>query len=770
MCFDETGQLHALAARPLRLYAVPTLKHRGRALSLQQHVPWYTGDWSAASSDKASFAMMALGDGRVAMLIGWFGLLLIADRAGVVTVFNAPPAPPVGTPSIGIAGPMSFIAIARNNSQQFANVQDAALVAAKSPLQLVARPVSVLGVAARHALLWRAGATTVALVQFVREPPLPSWLADVGFAVRSVHWLGNGDPLATVDSALLIGEDGALAVLRVPLAPDAPPFAVLRIIAPLQSLGSLLGAARCTHDGAIVLAFERTFATRMSACWPAENAAFGLSVWVRDDAPVFGAKATAFLHRSNQIVNLAEDGESVRLELTDVVEDRVRVVSCATGRTKPVGNNEHMVAVIAESPVDGEFAVLCESTDNAVIVLQADTDATQRALATWRYVRGAVAQPPSPSQTQTQSADARGSGQGNGEGDSKDAQGQGVGDGQGEGQGDGSGTGAPSEGGGDGERKRAAAELTEEARLFAVRALRDKLAAIDMAEFDARAYEARLSRVATAVTQLRSIFEAAQAASRERQWQTRKTSGELDEHRLVDGLTGERNVYRVRAERDPGLFQPLPKVLIFVVDASASMERFNGYDKRLDRTLDCLVMIMEALDGWEQKYAYEIVGHSGDQPAVELGAPLGRPPRSRADRWRLLRRVATHAANCPSGDASVEALRRAVRRAASVEADERLVLLLSDANLSRHGIEASDLAEAMALPTTRAVATSSARETMAVARAANVRCRCLFVAQWNDAQRVQAALPRGTVHLVERPDDLPVAIAASMAHEMTAKL
>ena len=56
-----------------------------------------------------------------------------------------------------------------------------------------------------------------------------------------------------------------------------------------------------------------------------------------------------------------------------------------------------------------------------------------------------------------------------------------------------------------------------------------------------------------------------------------------------------------------------------------------------------------------------------------------------------------HAANCASGDASVAALRRAVGRAARRAADERLVLLLSDANLARHGVGAEELADALGL-------------------------------------------------------------------------
>ena len=164
---------------------------------------------------------------------------------------------------------------------------------------------------------------------------------------------------------------------------------------------------------------------------------------------------------------------------------------------------------------------------------------------------------------------------------------------------------------------------------------------------------------------------------------------------------------------------------------------------------------------------------------MPLGVPLtGKPPHTRAERWRVLRRVQAHAANCASGDASLAALRGAVQRVARVEADERLVLLLSDANFARHGITAHALAQAMALPNALAPASRAGGEAdglaeappsaaerlaFALARAANVRCRCLFLAQFDDAQRLQAALPRDAVHVVHSTDELPRAIALSLA-------
>ena len=47
------------------------------------------------------------------------------------------------------------------------------------------------------------------------------------------------------------------------------------------------------------------------------------------------------------------------------------------------------------------------------------------------------------------------------------------------------------------------------------------------------------------------------------------------------------------------------------MDVSGSMYRFNGQDKRLDRLLESVCMIMESFAGYETKYTFSIAGHSG---------------------------------------------------------------------------------------------------------------------------------------------------------------
>ena len=47
------------------------------------------------------------------------------------------------------------------------------------------------------------------------------------------------------------------------------------------------------------------------------------------------------------------------------------------------------------------------------------------------------------------------------------------------------------------------------------------------------------------------------------------------------------------------------------MDLSGSMYYFNGHDRRLERCLQSAVMLLEAFDGFEHKYALSMVGHSG---------------------------------------------------------------------------------------------------------------------------------------------------------------
>lgn len=117
--------------------------------------------------------------------------------------------------------------------------------------------------------------------------------------------------------------------------------------------------------------------------------------------------------------------------------------------------------------------------------------------------------------------------------------------------------------------KKAAREMNRKA--FA-----DKLKEIKMSPYDHSIYESFSLPVQKQVQQLRNILNSLQAKSKERLWQRHQTSGELDDAKLIEGITGERNIYRKRSDQqpEPGQPQQKPKRLKLVVDVSGSMYRY----------------------------------------------------------------------------------------------------------------------------------------------------------------------------------------------------
>ena len=268
-----------------------------------------------------------------------------------------------------------------------------------------------------------------------------------------------------------------------------------------------------------------------------------------------------------------------------------------------------------------------------------------------------------------------GDGEGDGDGEGK---GEGSGKGEGEGEGEGKGTGGEGEGSGGTKGTRggqeigrqarnsraervalmeddAKKEISEEAELaakeMADEALSKRLSEIDMNEAEFDAYDAVLESVSKEIVQLRLVLDAAESRQQEREWQKFQLDGELDDARLVDGVAGERHVYRKRGIKQPDIGAPqrLPKRVRFVFDLSGSMYRFNGEDGRLDRSLEAVTMFMEALQGFDHKILYSIVGHSGDSECIEL-VEYGKPPTNKKDRFKVLQTMFAHAQYCSSGD------------------------------------------------------------------------------------------------------------------------
>ncbi|KAH8408927.1 hypothetical protein KR009_003780 [Drosophila setifemur] len=240
-------------------------------------------------------------------------------------------------------------------------------------------------------------------------------------------------------------------------------------------------------------------------------------------------------------------------------------------------------------------------------------------------------------------------------------------------------------------------EIKKAAREMNRKAFEDKLKEIRMSAHDHQLYAQFSEPNRRQVQQLKAVLEAMQTKSKERQWQKYQTHGDLDDTRLVEGITGEKNIYRRRAEANPWAdhVQEKPNRLKLVVDVSGSMYRFNGYDGRLDRQLEAVVMVMEAFEGFEKKIVYDIVGHSGEGWEIPF-VVAGSPPKNDKERFEAIRMMHAHSQFCWSGDSTVKAAREACSSlGADQDFDNAIVVVLSDANLSRYGIAPKDLALAL---------------------------------------------------------------------------
>uniref|UniRef100_A0A8D9DUC4 von Willebrand factor A domain-containing protein 8 n=1 Tax=Cacopsylla melanoneura TaxID=428564 RepID=A0A8D9DUC4_9HEMI len=239
--------------------------------------------------------------------------------------------------------------------------------------------------------------------------------------------------------------------------------------------------------------------------------------------------------------------------------------------------------------------------------------------------------------------------------------------------------------------KKAAREMGE-------KAFREKLKEIQMSQYDAKVYNEYSLPVQNQVQALRIILSSLQAKSQERVWSRNQTSGDLDDARLIEGITGERAIYKRRSDQDPELGTPQmkPKRLRLVVDVSGSMYRFNGYDARLDREMEAVIMVLEAFQDFDQRICLDIVGHSGDTPCIPF-VPMNHLPRDNKQRLDVIKTMHAHSQFCVSGDYTVESIADSVDSLAgsSKDYDDSIVIVLSDANLERYGIHPRELAAAM---------------------------------------------------------------------------
>ncbi|EIW79654.1 hypothetical protein CONPUDRAFT_137936 [Coniophora puteana RWD-64-598 SS2] len=239
--------------------------------------------------------------------------------------------------------------------------------------------------------------------------------------------------------------------------------------------------------------------------------------------------------------------------------------------------------------------------------------------------------------------------------------------------------------------------IRDRAREMAREELKQRLQALDMSTADAAVYGEHLTAVQGHINSLHDLLEHLAAKEEERVWLKRQTDGELDDSRLTEGLTGEQSVYKRRGMDKPELGRPQlkPKRIRFIFDISGSMYRFQ-YDGRLRRSLETAVMLMESFDhlSRKEKYAWDIYGHSGDEPTIPL-VETDKPPSSLKDRWKVIEKMDMVTQYAFSGDYTVEAIRKGVEEVAKFDADDWFVIAISDANFGRYQITPEEIKKVM---------------------------------------------------------------------------
>ena len=255
------------------------------------------------------------------------------------------------------------------------------------------------------------------------------------------------------------------------------------------------------------------------------------------------------------------------------------------------------------------------------------------------------------------------------------------------------------------------------------------------------------------ISNLRAILAQTDNMQKEEGWMKRQIHGELDESRLVEGVTGDKRIYKRRGILQDAGISIKPKKMRFVVDVSGSMYRFNGYDNRLYRCLEATNLIMESLQGMQQRFDYSIVGHSGDSPCIPF-VEFGNPPSTEKEKMKVLQMMIAHSQYCQAGDYTLEAIEKAiydVQNEANGNSGDSLVIAFSDANLERYGIHPRELGRIMEQKQSDN----------------NVKAHCIFIASFGEeADLIRRELPVGRGHICMETNELPRIVKNILARQI----
>eukprot|EP00045_Choanoeca_perplexa_P012171 m.131630 g.131630 ORF g.131630 m.131630 type:complete len:1706 (-) comp15913_c0_seq3:46-5163(-) len=241
-------------------------------------------------------------------------------------------------------------------------------------------------------------------------------------------------------------------------------------------------------------------------------------------------------------------------------------------------------------------------------------------------------------------------------------------------------------------------EIKEAARSMGEQAFQERLNEIQMTPHESSVYERFFRAVEDEIQQLRQCINSLNSQGSERTWLRHQSAGELDDLKLVDGLSGDSAVFRKRADVPSMWGDTEPSLhLTVLLDVSASMFRFDGIDSRLQRVLECACLVMEGLSGneAENKIVWNIVGHSGEDDWIPFCT--SKEDLNEASRLKVLHRMFAHAQFCHAGDTTFQAAQTAIDELAETpDANERVVVLFTDANFARYGISTSQICRVLA--------------------------------------------------------------------------
>lgn len=299
------------------------------------------------------------------------------------------------------------------------------------------------------------------------------------------------------------------------------------------------------------------------------------------------------------------------------------------------------------------------------------------------------------------------------------------------------------------EKKEVSEQVLQTQKEMARKALKKKLEEIDMTESDMKWHEKYFESVSQQISQLQLVLQSVEARGNERVWLKQRNEGDLDENRLIEGVIGEKNIFKQRASQDKLLpsSQRKPIRVLFVVDLSASMYHFNHVDGRLDRLLSSVLMVLHSFKPYHHKFQLGLYAHSGDAPLIPF-VPFGTYPKDPQEMVKILKKMQAHTEYCSSGDHTLESISLSVDLLTREEADDYYLFVVSDANLQQYNITPQSISKALI-------------------KNEKVHAFVIFIASFDEeADKLKKMLPVGKAHICLDQSKLPIVFKQIFTQQM----